>query len=111
MFSGDSSKVTIEELCSLASTGDECAIDVISDCAKIFGIALANYVNVTNPSKVVIAGLFVELSDLYFEVAVKEAKEHLIKTKNLYTDFIKLGSFSHPLTTSCASLVLEKFFS
>ncbi len=110
-FCGDLDNISIEEVCALAENNDECASDVIRSAARYLGIALANYVNVTNPGMVVMAGLIVELSDLYYETAIAGAQTHLDKTHNCYTEFRRLGSFEHPITTSCASLVLESLFS
>lgn len=106
----DIENVSIEDICKAATDGDGCAISVITEKARILGIALANYINVTTPELVLLSGLLIELSPLYFDVAVSSAKEHLKKTGFTDVEFRKEGSFLYPLTTSGASLVLDNLF-
>lgn len=107
---GELDEVTIEQICKAADEGEDCARSVIQDRARMLGIALANYVNVTSPDLVLLSGLLVELSTLYFETAVAVANDHLSKIDNDNVVFRRLGSFTSPLTTSGASLVLESVF-
>ena len=106
----DVDSITIEDICRIAEEGNETAMAVISERAGILGIALANYINVTTPDLVLLSGLLIELSQLYFDTAVSSALEHLKKTGTGDIVFKKLGSFSSPLTTSAASLVLDRLF-
>lgn len=109
-ISGELDEVTIEAISKAAEDGEECARSVILDRARMLGIALANYIRVTFPDLVLLSGLLVELSPLYFDTAVAVAKDHLAKIDHANVSFSRIGSFSSPLTTSCASLVLESVF-
>ncbi len=110
LISGSVDNVSIEDICEAAASGDQCAVSVITEKARILGIALANYINVTAPDLVLLSGLLVELSPLYFDVAVSTAAGRLRMTCSQSVVFRKQGSFSSPLTTSAASLVLDKLF-
>lgn len=110
IIAADPDNVTIEEVCKAACGNDECASNAIVKAARMLGVALANYANVTSPEIVLIAGLLPELSDLYYETAMNTARERLRKTDNDNAVFYKVGSFPSPLTTSGASLVLDCFF-
>lgn len=104
-------EVMIEDICKASTLDDACAIISIKKAASILGIALANYVNITSPEIVLVSGLLPELSDLYYETAVTSAKERLKRTANCNAEFFRVGKFKYPLTTSGASLVLDRYFS
>lgn len=104
-------EVVIEDVCQAASNGDQSAVLSVKKAASILGIALANYVNVISPEIVLVSGLLSELSDLYYETAVTTTKERIRKTANYEVEFYRVGKFQYPLTTSGASLVLDRYFS
>ena len=74
------------------------------------GAAFMEALAFDTPELVLLSGLLIELSPLYFDVAVSSAKEHLKKTGFTDVEFRKEGSFLYPLTTSGASLVLDNLF-
>ena len=104
-------EVVIEDVCQAASNGDQSAVLSVKKAASILGIALANYVNVISPEIVLVSGLLSELSDLYYETAVTTTKDSIRKTANYDVEVYRVGKFQYPLTTSGASLVLDRYFS
>lgn len=71
------------------------AVNAITDKAHMLGIALANYINIICPDKVILAGLMVKESELYYDTAVKTARARLGFTGNQDVTFQRLGSFSN----------------
>lgn len=61
------------ELLSRLETGDEVAISLLEESGRIFGIGLANLLNVLHPEKVILGGPVVEAHPVFFETAVEEA--------------------------------------
>lgn len=74
----------------------------------MLGIALANYINIICPDKVILAGLMVKESELYYDTAVKTARARLGFTGNQDVTFQRLGSFSNSLTVGAGAMLLEK---
>ena len=60
MIGGDVDHVTIQQVCAAARANDIPAVNAITDKAHMLGIALANYINIICPDKVILAGLMVK---------------------------------------------------
>ena len=56
----------IDELLSLARTGDKTAIRIFDQAGRILGIGIANLVNVFNPKKIIISGEGTRQGDFLF---------------------------------------------
>lgn len=108
MIGGDVDHVTIQQVCAAARANDIPAVNAITDKAHMLGIALANYINIICPDKVILAGLMVKESELYYDTAVKTARARLGFTGNQDVTFQRLGSFSNSLTVGAGAMLLEK---
>jgi len=64
---GDLSKITAQSVYEGAVAGDDFALDVLVETAKILGAGIANLVNAFNPERVVIAGGVVQAGDLLMD--------------------------------------------
>lgn len=108
MVEGDVDQAAIQQVCAAAGTGDAPAVNAITDKAQMLGIALANYINIICPDRVILAGLLVRESELYYQTAVKTAQARLGFTGNKDVVFQRLGSFSNSLTIGAGAMLLEK---
>ncbi len=104
----EADSVTIQQVCAAAQKGDPPAVMAITNKAHMLGIALANYINIVCPDKVILGGLLVRESQLYYDTAVKTAKARLSFTGNHNVAFECLGSFSNSLTIGAGAMLLEK---
>lgn len=100
-------EISINQILQYAEKGDVPAKSAIIDRARMLGIALGNYVNIVSPDKVVLAGILVEQSQLYYDTAVDTARKRLGLTGGENVEFQRLGSFSHPLTLGAGATVLK----
>lgn len=81
---GDLAKITAQTVYEAAHDGDEYALEVVRETAKLLGAGVANLINIFNPDTVVIAGgvtlagdkLFVPLRAEVSRRAFKPAVEH-----------------------------------
>lgn len=108
VWKGDVDSVTIQQVCAAAADGDEAAVGAITDKAHMLGIALANYINIVCPDKVILGGLLVRESELYYTTAVQTAGKRLCFTGNQNVVFERLGSFSNSLTVGAGAMLLER---
>ncbi len=108
IIEGDVDDVTIHQVCEAARANDIPAVNAITDKAHMLGIALANYINIVCPDRVILAGLMVKESELYYETAVKTAQARLGFTGSQKVTFQRLGSFSNSLTIGAGAMLLEK---
>ena len=53
---GDLGRITAQTVYQAAHDGDELAMDVVNDTAKLLGIGIANLLNIFNPEVVVVCG-------------------------------------------------------
>jgi N-acetylglucosamine repressor len=62
----------LDELLSLAQTGDAAAIEIFGQAGRILGIGIANLINLFNPKKIIISGEGTREGDFLF-VPMKES--------------------------------------
>ena len=105
----ESEAFDFHDICRASEEGDALACEVITSAASMLGLALANYINLFCPDLVVLSGLLVKESPLYFKVAVETAKE-----KSNYAwyhksvVFERKGSFTHSIASGAAAILLER---
>ncbi len=89
------------DICKAAESGDVSAMNVVSDAASVLGVALGDYINLICPDTVVLSGLLVKESELYYNAAVESAKRRIgafhtnsieFQRSNINEDTITLGS-------------------
>jgi N-acetylglucosamine repressor len=102
------SQITFQDICHAAEAGDDLFRDVITSAASILGTALANYISLFCPDVVILSGLLVRESQIYFDVAVETAKRRSIfLSSSNYVRFEKNGSFADPITAGAGSIMIE----
>jgi glucokinase len=69
----DEGKVSGRDVVATAEAGDQAALLVFDNFARMLGVAIAGYVNVFEPDRLAIAGGLSRASDLFLERAVHEA--------------------------------------
>ena len=105
---GPASKINFKDICLAAENGDSLSKDVITSAACTLGIALANYINLFCPDMVILSGLLVRESSIYYDVAVSTAKKKsiFIADGNKVV-FEKKGHFADPITAGAGSIMIE----
>jgi predicted NBD/HSP70 family sugar kinase len=104
------SGMMVESIFDAARQGDTAIRELIEEQSHYLGIALANLVNILNPDKIVLGGMFAQGADLIIPIAEKTMRSH---------SFARLADGIHLETTSfgwkagvtgAASLALINFF-
>ena len=102
------SEITFKDICHAAEMGDNLSRDVITSAASILGTALANYISLFCPDVVILSGLLVRESQIYFDVAVEVAKrKSTFLSDSNEVRFEKNGIFSNPITVGAGSIMIE----
>jgi glucokinase-like ROK family protein len=70
--------LTIERLITAAAAGDETVLAVVSEAGKWVGIALANVINLINPSLVVIGGSIAEFGEAFLSAVQDEVRNRAL---------------------------------
>lgn len=105
----DSESFSFHDICHASETGDALSCEVITSAASMLGLALSNYINLFCPDIVILSGLLIKESPLYFKVAVETAKQ-----KSSYgvagesVVFERRGSFSHSITSGAGVILLDR---
>lgn len=108
---GDEEGVSgVDGILAAAGNGDKLALDLLDECGRTLGIAVANTVNMYNPELIVLAGRLAQQSPLVLERALEIgrarafsvlAKEVRIVRSALGNDFLAAGA---------AALILARLF-
>jgi len=85
-------KIDFLDICAAAKENDILARQVITKAAEIFGIGLANYINLVTPELVILSGPIVKHSELFYNTAVEEALKRKY-VKNHKVSFSRGGNF------------------
>ena len=81
------------DICNAADKNDDLAREVIINAATLFGVGLANYINLLNPKLVILSGPLIKSSSLFYKTCVKEAqKRQYIKNASI-VGFSRGGHF------------------
>jgi predicted NBD/HSP70 family sugar kinase len=74
-------QVSFKDICSAAEQRDLLAKEVIENAAVVFGIGLANYINILNPQIIILSGPLIAHSDFFYHVCTQTAirKNNFIK--------------------------------
>lgn len=76
---GDLSKITAATVYEASKLGDEVALEVVRETARLLGAGLANLLNIFNPDVVVIAGGVTQAGDSLFEPLRREVRKRAFK--------------------------------
>lgn len=105
------SRALFSEICAAAERGEPTAITVIREAAEILGLALSNYINLFCPDLVVLSGLLIQNSKLYYDTAVETATQNCVFMSRDKLTIVRNGSFSHAITVGAATVALNRLFS
>ena len=102
-------QVTFKDICQAAEQGDGLACDVITSAASVMGLALANYINLFSPDTVVLSGLIIKESPLYYKIAAETASNRYMFSEygNAPVRFEQNGYFEDAITVGAGSVMIE----
>lgn len=96
------------ELLAAAEAGDELATDLLDECGRILGIAIANIVNLYNPELIVLAGRLAQRSDLVLDRAVELGRARAFSVLSEHVRIRRSALGERFLVAGAASLVLSE---
>jgi glucokinase len=79
MVGGDLSRISAATVYEAAKGGDEVALDVVRETARLLGAGIANLLNIFNPDVVVIAGGVTQAGDSLFSPLRKEVRKRAFR--------------------------------
>lgn len=102
-------EIDYKDICKAAENDDPLSVEVIIEAATIFGVGLANYINLLNPEMVILSGPLVTNSRLYYNYSKKIALQRYYGKENNNIVFSKGGFFKDSVIgIGGACLVIEK---
>ncbi|MDF2675195.1 MAG: Glucokinase [Clostridiales bacterium] len=105
-------EITYIDICEMADNGDELAKEVITNSASVFGLALANYINLLNPELVILSGPLINYSSLFYNVAAKAASKRFYLKDRSKIIFSRGGKFqTNSMALGSAAMVIEELLS
>lgn len=81
------SELSARSVADLARSGNAAALDLLRRSGEMLGAAAAGFVNIFNPSMIVISGSLVGLGDAYFDVFRETVRKRSIRPT---ADFLKI---------------------
>jgi predicted NBD/HSP70 family sugar kinase len=105
-------QINFIDICKMAENGDELAKEVVTNSASVFGLALANYINLLNPQLIILSGPLINYCSLFYNVATTTAsKRFYLKDRSKIT-FSKGGKFqTNSMALGSAAMVVEELLS
>ncbi|MCT4685852.1 ROK family protein [Vallitalea sp.] len=88
----NTNSITFNDIIIAAEAGEYLANEVVKFAAKILGIGLANYVTIVNPSKVILSGPVINLSDIFYNFLLKYIEKHISGNQSNIV-FVKGGDY------------------
>ncbi|HSA56631.1 MAG TPA: ROK family protein [Gemmatimonadaceae bacterium] len=79
MAGGDLSRITAATVYEASKLGDEVALEVVRETARLLGAGVANLLNIFNPDVVVIAGGVTQAGDSLFEPLRREVRRRAFR--------------------------------
>lgn len=79
MAGGDLARITAATVYEASKLGDEVALEVVRETARLLGAGVANLLNIFNPDVVVIAGGVTQAGDSLFEPLRREVRRRAFK--------------------------------
>lgn len=102
--------ITVDALHQLADDGDEIAQKIFAKAGLIFGLAIANLINVMNPQRVIIGGEGVRAGEWLFDPMYSAIDTGVMPTLSGDTE-VKIEPWGDDAwARGAASLVLDEFF-
>ncbi|MCI8512155.1 MAG: ROK family transcriptional regulator [Lachnospiraceae bacterium] len=105
----DIGQISIHDITAAAALGDPASRSAIEYGARVLGCGLANYMRLLNPDTVVLNGIMIDESDLYYDTVIQTVKRQLKYVENnLRIRFIRhTKAESRAFSVSAGALFLE----
>ncbi|HBF35890.1 MAG TPA: transcriptional regulator [Firmicutes bacterium] len=106
----DIDEIDYTDICGAAEGPEPLAQEIITNAATIFGVGLANYINLLNPGLIILSGPLISYSNLYYQIASEIAStRHYDKEAN-HIIFSKGGFFGEDaIALGAAIMVVESY--
>jgi len=102
--------LTIDDLISLAHSGDAKALGALQSTARYFGLGLASVVNAVDPARIYISGEITAAWDL-IEVTVRSSlKERTLRPVGRHVEIVVVPASEYPRLRGAAALVAAPAF-
>lgn len=100
-------EIGFSDICEATENGDELSKEIISDAATVFGIGLANYVNLLSPGLVILSGPIISNSALFYDTCTDVAlkKSYSRSAKEIVFSRGRFGD--NAIAAGAAALVFE----
>lgn len=93
IISKNISEIEFTDICEASEKGDVLCSEIITEAAVILGSGIANYINLLNPGMVIISGLLVRSSELYYRICTETALKKISRKTGIDIKFSKGGNF------------------
>ncbi len=98
------------DICRAAEEHDSLTREIITNAATIFGVGLANYINLLDPNLIILSGPLISCSELYYRIASETALKRLYDKESNPIVFSKGGYFGEDaIALGAAVMVVEKY--
>ena len=102
--------ITFNDIIKAASSGEYLANEVLEFAAQILAVGLSNYVTIVNPSKVILSGPIINLSDVFYSFLLKYITKYISSNQNNIV-FNKGGEYrDNAIALGAALLFINKRF-
>lgn len=105
----DINDINYIRICEAAENGDDLAKETIVGSAAVFGVGLANYINLLGPRVVVLSGPLIEHSKLFFDTCTEIALKKCFSGVRSRIRFTRFGFFrDNAIAVGAAASLLEE---
>src|SRR5699024_2943403 len=84
--------------------------EIFIDSATYLGIGLSNLINILHPEKIILGGPLITSQNLYYETAVKVARNKTYKYYPMNTSFAKANIGENGVALGAAMMVIDSLF-
>ncbi|HYF91060.1 MAG TPA: ROK family transcriptional regulator [Symbiobacteriaceae bacterium] len=106
----DESAIGVEDLLKAADAGDKLAADLLDECGRNLGIAVANIVNMYNPELIVLGGRLAQHSDTVLNRAQELGRNRAFSVLSQDARIVTSALGDQFLLAGAAALVLAGLF-
>ncbi|MCX7746479.1 MAG: transcriptional regulator [Clostridia bacterium] len=104
------SQISYMDICKAAEKNDLLAKEILQSAAAILGTGLANFINLLNPSLVILSGPLVYHSEIFYQTCIHIASKKCYSNKENSIIFNRGGYFEeNAISVGSAALVVENF--
>jgi predicted NBD/HSP70 family sugar kinase len=92
-------------------TQDPELLELLQESARLFGIGIANVVNIMHPEKVILGGPLIAAHPLFFQVATETAIKHICYYPAYHVQFTRGRLGEEAIAAGAAALLLQRLVS